>query len=128
MNDEKKTILENLRKAIFEYDNDLASESARQTVEKGIKPLEALDVMTSAIREIGEAFGKGELWLPDLVGASDAMQSAVPTLEKEIKKRGEHRESMGIVVAGTVFGDIHSIELFFARFANRFPQPFHIEF
>ena len=109
MNDEKKTILENLRKAIFEYDNDLASESARQTVEKGIKPLEALDVMTSAIREIGEAFGKGELWLPDLVGASDAMQSAVPILEKEIKKRGEHRESMGIVVAGTVFGDIHSI-------------------
>ena len=70
MNDEKKTILENLRKAIFEYDNDLASESARQTVEKGIKPLEALDVMTSAIREIGEAFGKGELWLPDLVALS----------------------------------------------------------
>ena len=75
----------------------------------GIDPLEALDVMTVAIREIGDAFGRGELWLPDLVGASDAMQSAVPILEEEIKRRGENREALGIVVVGTVFGDIHSI-------------------
>jgi len=109
MDEETKTILENLRKAVFEYDNDLAARSAAQSVEKGIDPLEALDVMTTAIREIGVAFGTGELWLPDLVGASDAMQSAVPILEKEIKRRGAHRESLGKVVAGTVFGDIHSI-------------------
>ena len=81
----------------------------KKAVEMGIDPLEALDVMTVAIREIGDAFGRGELWLPDLVGASDAMQSAVPVLEEEIKKRGENRESIGIVVIGTVFGDIHSI-------------------
>ncbi len=109
MNDEKTTILENLRKAIQTYDNNLALESAKKAVELGIDPLEALDVMTVAIREIGDAFGRGELWLPDLVGASDAMQSAVPILEEEIKRRGENREALGIVVVGTVFGDIHSI-------------------
>ena len=109
MAEEKKEVLENLRKAVFDYNNELASESAKKSVELGIDPLEALNVMTVAIREIGDAFGKGELWLPDLVGASDAMQSAVPILEKEIKRRGESRESLGIVVAGTVFGDIHSI-------------------
>ena len=109
MVEQEKEILDNLRKAVYEYNNDLASESADKAVELGIDPLEALDVMTVAIREIGDAFGRGELWLPDLVGASDAMQSAVPILEKEIKKRGENRESLGIIVAGTVFGDIHSI-------------------
>ncbi len=107
-NDEKK-ILEDLRKSIIEYDNNLAYKSAEHIVKMGIDPLKAIDVMTVTIREIGDAFGRGELWLPDLVGASDAKQAAVPILEKEIKKRGQHRETLGIVVAGTVFGDIHSI-------------------
>jgi len=109
MEEEKKQTLENLRKAVFEYDKELAQASAKKAVEQGIDPLEALDVMTVAIREIGDAFGRGELWLPDLVGASDAMQAAVPILEDEIKKRGETRKPLGIVVAGTVFGDIHNI-------------------
>jgi len=109
MSEEKKAVLDNLRKAVYDYNNELASESADKAVKLGIDPLEALNVMTVAIREIGDAFGRGDLWLPDLVGASDAMQSAVPVLEKEIKKRGESRESLGIVVVGTVFGDIHSI-------------------
>jgi corrinoid protein of di/trimethylamine methyltransferase len=109
MEEEKKVILDNLRKAVFDYNNDLAFQSAKKAVEKGIDPIEAMHVMTGAIREIGDAFGKGELWLPDLVGASDAMQSATPVLEEEMKRKGTHRESLGTVVAGTVFGDIHSI-------------------
>jgi trimethylamine corrinoid protein len=109
MANDKKGILENLRKAIFEYDRDLAARSAEEAVGEGIDPIEAMDVMTEAIREIGDAFGKGELWLPELVGASDAMQGATPVLEEEMKKKGRHRESLGMVVAGTVFGDIHSI-------------------
>ena len=109
MGDEINFILENLRKAIFEYDRNMSSEYAKKIVEKKIDPLAALDVMTVAIREIGDAFGKGDLWLPDLVGASDAMQAAIPVLDQEMKRRGAHRESLGIVVAGTVFGDIHSI-------------------
>jgi trimethylamine corrinoid protein len=106
---EKKEILDNLRNAIREYNGNLAAESARKSVELGIDPVEALDVMTVAVREIGDAFGRGELWLPDLVGASEAMQAAVPIIEEEIKKGGKDRESLGIVVVGTVLGDIHSI-------------------
>jgi trimethylamine corrinoid protein len=98
-----------LERAIFEYDTDLARSSAALSLERGIDPLAALNVMTEAVREVGEAFGRGDLWLPDLVGASEAMQAAVPILEEEIKRRGGARESMGTVVAGTVFGDIHSI-------------------
>ncbi len=109
MTDEEKIIFDNLRKSIFGYNNELARKSAEEAVEKRIDPVEALNVMTVAIREIGDAFGKGELWLPDLVGASDAMQAATPILEREMRRRGAHRESLGTVVVGTVFGDIHSI-------------------
>jgi len=65
--------------------------------------------MTAAIKQVGDGFGKGELWLPDLVGAADAMTSATPIIEEEIKRRGITRESLGTIVIGTVYGDIHTI-------------------
>lgn len=102
-------IIEGLRKAIKEYDNEKAENLAKRAVEEKLDPLRVLDAMTVAIREVGDAFGRGDLWLPDLVGAADAMQAAMPIIEEEIKRTGAKRESLGTVVAGTVFGDIHSI-------------------
>jgi len=102
-------IFENLKKAITEYDADKAASLAKKAVEEKIDPVKVLDAMTKAIRKVGDGFGRGELWLPDLVGAADAMSSAVPIIEKEIERTGARRESLGTIVAGTVFGDIHSI-------------------
>lgn len=102
-------ILENLRKAILEYDNVKAESWARKAVEEGIDPVKAVDVLTEAIRQVGDGFGKGELWLPDLIGAASTMQAAMPIIEEQIKKTGKIRESQGRVVIGTVLGDIHSI-------------------
>ncbi len=58
---------------------------------------------------VGDGFSTGELWLPDLVGAADASQAAMPILEEEIKRRGQQAKSLGTVVLGTVSGDIHTI-------------------
>ena len=101
--------LENLKRAVIEYDTEGAASWARKIVKKKIDPIKALDALTETIRQIGDRFGRGELWLPDLVGAADAMQAATPILEEELKKTGAKREALGTVVAGTVFGDIHSI-------------------
>jgi len=101
--------LQNLKKAVVEYDTGGAASWARKALEEKIDPVEALNALTEAIREVGDAFGRGELWLPELVGAADAMQAAMPILEEEIRKRGIERKSLGTVVAGTVYGDIHSI-------------------
>jgi len=101
--------LENLKRAVIECDAEAAANWARKAVETKIDPLKAADALTEAIRQVGDRFGRGELWLPDLVGAADAMQAAMPILEEELKRTGVKRETLGIVVAGTVFGDIHSI-------------------
>ncbi|MBA7627868.1 Glutamate mutase sigma subunit [subsurface metagenome] len=101
--------LENLKKAIMEYDSKGAATWARKAVEEGIDPIKALDAMTVAIRQVGDGFGSGELWLPDLIGAADAMSAATPIIEEEIKRIGIKRESLGTVVIGTVYGDIHTI-------------------
>jgi len=102
-------VLEELRKAIMTYDREGAEKWAREAVQRKVDPLEALDAMTVAIRQIGDGFGKGELWLPDLVGAAAAMTAATPIIEEEINRIGATRESLGTVVIGTVFGDIHTI-------------------
>jgi len=102
-------VLENLRKAIIEYDSAGAASWARKAVQEKIDPIKALDTMTAAIKQVGDGFARGELWLPDLVGAADAMTSATPIIEEEIKRRGTKRESLGTVVIGTVYGDIHTI-------------------
>lgn len=102
-------ILENLQKAITKYDREGAADWARKAVQEKIDPIKAMDIMTVAIRQIGDAFGTGELWLPDLVGAAAAMTAATPIIEEEIKRVGATRESLGTVVIGTVYGDIHTI-------------------
>jgi corrinoid protein of di/trimethylamine methyltransferase len=102
-------ILERLQKAVLEYNESEAASCARKVVEGKIDPLEALNAMTVAIRQVGDGFGRGELFLPDLVGAADAMSAATPILEEEISKSGADRKSLGTVVIGTVYGDIHTI-------------------
>lgn len=102
-------ILGNLKKAIIEYDPDSAASWARKAVEEQIDPLKVFDVLTTSIRQVGDAFGRGELFLPELIGAAQAMEAATPVITEELKKRDLKREPMGTVIIGTVLGDIHTI-------------------
>jgi corrinoid protein of di/trimethylamine methyltransferase len=102
-------VLENLKKAILEYDAAGAANWAKRAVAEKNDPLKAIDALIEVIKKVGDGFGKGELFLPELMGAAEAMQSAMPILEAEIMKKGMERKSLGTVVIGTVYGDIHDI-------------------
>jgi len=102
-------ILEHLKQSVLAYDGKAARTWAEKAVEEGIDPLHALAALTEAIRHVGDQFGRGELWLPDLVGASDAMLEATPILQADVDRRGVERQNLGTVVIGTVKGDIHNI-------------------
>lgn len=102
-------ILKTLKKAVLTYDAAEAERLAKRAMEEGIDPLDALAALTEAIKEVGEGFGRGDLWLPDLTGAATAMEKALPVVEEAIKSSGKARDSLGVVVIGTVFGDIHTI-------------------
>lgn len=101
--------LENLKQAIVTYDKELAIESAKRSVDEKIDPIIALDAMTEAIRQVGDGFTREELWLPELIAAANAMQGATQILEEELKRTGAKRKTKGVIVIGTVFGDIHDI-------------------
>jgi corrinoid protein of di/trimethylamine methyltransferase len=101
--------IDKLKQIVLDFDTDNAEKTAREAVAAGADPMECAKALTEGIREIGEKFGTGELFLPDLVCASEVVKSAIPVITAEIERQGKRRTSLGKVVIGTVFGDIHSI-------------------
>ena len=51
---------------------------AKEAIESGVDPVAAAAALTDAIRQVGDAFGKGDLFLPDLVCASEVLKKAFP--------------------------------------------------
>jgi len=66
------------------------------------------EALSAAMIEVGDKFGSGELYMPDMLLAAKAMQTAM----KELKPLLKGKEAMlekGTVVIGTVKGDLHDI-------------------
>ena len=60
-----------------------------------------------AMKEVGDKFGAGELILPFVLKSAECMKAAVEELEKYLVK--EEGTSKGVLVLGTVYGDVHDI-------------------
>ncbi len=102
-------MLEQLKNMVLEFNIDIAEETAEKAIKEGIDPTEAANALTEGIQIVGDKFGSGQLFLPDLVCASEVLKKAFPVINREIEKRGQKAKSLGKVVIGTVFGDIHCI-------------------
>jgi corrinoid protein of di/trimethylamine methyltransferase len=103
-------LFDTMRQSIIDGDGDRAQSLARQALAQGIDPLAAINEgYVRGINTVGERFGAGDLFLPDLMMAAEAMQEAVAVLEPEMSRRGVQRQVLGRVVLGTVKGDIHEI-------------------
>jgi corrinoid protein of di/trimethylamine methyltransferase len=99
-----------MAQSIIDGDSDLAIELAKKSIELSMHPLETITSgFVVGVNYIGDQFGAGEAFLPELVMAGEAMKAAVAVLEPELLKLGEAREIMGRVVLATVEGDIHEI-------------------
>jgi len=87
-----------------------AADLARRSVLLGIDPLTVInDGFVPGMNEVGEKFGRGLMFLPDLMASSEAMRAAMTVLEPELKKQGLEQPINGTVVLGTTQGDIHEI-------------------
>jgi len=99
-----------MRQSIIDGEAEQAADLARQALAQGLDPLAAIDQgFVPGVLYVGEQFGRGEMFLPDLVLAGEALKAAVAVLEPEMQRRGVQRQTLGKVVLGTVKGDIHEI-------------------
>jgi corrinoid protein of di/trimethylamine methyltransferase len=99
-----------MKQSIIDGDEEVAAAVARQALSAGVDPLAAINLgYVSGMSYVGEQFSAGEMFLPDMMLAAEAMKAAVAVLEPEMTRRGTHRTMLGKVVLGTVKGDIHEI-------------------
>jgi corrinoid protein of di/trimethylamine methyltransferase len=99
-----------MQASIRDYDRDAAVTAAQEALEAGLDPLVAVEKgFAEPIRELGDAFDRMEIFLPQLVMAADAMKTGMAVIEEAMKASGSALEKKGTVVLGTVEGDIHDI-------------------
>lgn len=103
-------IYEMMKKSIETYDSDAAVAAAELVIAEGLDLLTAVEKgFANPIRELGEAFDRMEVFLPELTLGADAMKAGVAVLEKALNAKGGKLKSKGTVIVGTVEGDIHDI-------------------
>jgi corrinoid protein of di/trimethylamine methyltransferase len=103
-------LFQKMAQSIIDGDSEVAVALAKQSIETGLDPLEAItNGFVIGVNKVGEAFASGDAFLPELVMAGEAMKAAVSTLEPEMQRRGTERVVLGKVVLATVEGDIHEI-------------------
>ncbi len=106
----EEQVLSKLYDAVVNYDSDAAAKAAAEAVALKMDPVDAIEKgLARGLREIGEKFEKGELYLPHLIMGADAMEAAIKVLESGMKQGGLASTSKGTIVIGTVEGDIHDL-------------------
>ena len=85
-----------------------ADELTAAAIDAGVAPAEILaKALVAGMRNIGDKFGRNEVFLPDILMAQKAMDAAMKHL-KPFFKSGEVRKR-GTLILGTVAGDLHDI-------------------
>lgn len=103
-------LFQQMKQSIIDGDPDRARTLCQEALVKGLQPLDAIHHgFVPGLDFVGRQFEEGEMFLPDLVLAGEAMKAATSALEPEIQRTGATRESLGKIVLGTVKGDIHEI-------------------
>jgi len=107
---DNKELFAKMEQSIINYDKDEAVRLAKLALEKGIEPVAAINEgFVKGIQAVGGAFGREEIFLPEMVMGADAMTAATSILGEAIKKSGGKAKYLATGIAGTVEGDIHII-------------------
>ncbi len=95
-----------LVKGITDY-IEADTEELRQKVARPIEVIEG--PLMSGMNKVGDLFGEGRMFLPQVVKSARVMKKAVAYLEPYIKSEKKSAESNGRIVMATVKGDVHDI-------------------
>lgn len=97
------------RETILQCDQARAISLAERALAEGYDPVEVIsEGFSYGIRQMGELFGRGEVFLPQLIMSSEVMKSAVKILDAAISQGG-NVQYKGTIVIATVEGDVHDI-------------------
>lgn len=102
-----------LIKAISEIEEDEALRLVHKELGEGQKALDILKDCQTAMNIVGERYQSGEYFLTELMMSGEILQSISdilkPVLQEQTESSVEDTSKKGVIVLGTVRGDIHDI-------------------
>lgn len=99
-----------IKEALLTLDKEKLIQTTKTSLERDENPQEILSAITTALRDIGEKFESGEFFLVELVSAAEAAKTVISKyLKPALEKMGAEGKHLGVIVIGTVAGDIHDI-------------------
>ena len=99
---------EEIKKSVFAGQVEKTRNLAASLVQSGENPLNVInDGLIAGMNEVGIKFKAGEMFVPEVIMSAKAMSAGVEAVKPFIK--GEEIKTPGVVVIGTVKGDLHDI-------------------
>jgi len=95
--------------AVQDGDAAQAGELAGAALEEGADVTAMVERLSAGMHEVGDQFATGDIFLPELMLAARAMQSAMTVLQPRLLESAATTVSHGVIVVGTVKGDVHEI-------------------
>jgi 5-methyltetrahydrofolate--homocysteine methyltransferase len=96
--------------AIIDGDKSAVVGPVTEALESGQNPLALInEVLNPALKEVGDKFDCGDMFLPQLIMSAEAMEAAVEVIKPQLEAQQQTIESPGRVVMATVQGDVHDI-------------------
>jgi len=103
-------LFESINESVTNGEAERAAALARDALAAGSDPVRMLeDGFTPALRAVDARWEAGEIFLPEMMLAAEAMKAALRVLQPEILRRGGSTGVPRCCVMGTVKGDIHDI-------------------
>jgi trimethylamine corrinoid protein len=103
-------IFQEAKNFIISQDKEKVAEITKKFIEDGGDPMEIMNnAFIPGINKVGDLFGRGQLFLPELMLSADAMLIATELVNKALEGTEGAQKSGGIIVLATVKGDVHDI-------------------
>jgi trimethylamine corrinoid protein len=102
-------IFERVYMAIVSRDRDETVALAKEIMEKGIDPVQAIEKgFKRGMEKIGDLFADLEIFIPDMIAAADIMNEGIDILRPVLKLESDEMGT-GKILLGTIQGDVHEI-------------------
>jgi 5-methyltetrahydrofolate--homocysteine methyltransferase len=110
----KGTVEERLSHALVKGIVEYIEEDTEEARQKLPKPLEVIEgPLMAGMSVVGDLFGQGKMFLPQVVKSARVMKKAVaylmPYMEEEKRRTGDMSTNQGRILMATVKGDVHDI-------------------
>ncbi len=105
-----KKHVEELTSALAGGDTSAAVAATESALSAGVDPLALIQqVVVPTLTDVGQKFEDLDIFLPELMAAGEAGNACSKIIEEALTKSGGESYSKGLIVLGTVKGDIHDI-------------------